>query len=79
MSDANNVGGSVSPHLGGGGSATDAGIEYQRAVAAYVVAFGISGLPLFGFGASAVDDLVEKVSIETEHVVDVNADRKQPH
>lgn len=55
---------------GGGGAATDGGVEYQRAVASYAIAYGIAGQPLRGFGAPANEALVESVSLETDNDID---------
>ena len=53
-----------------GGASGDAGIEYQRAVAAYAVTHGLAGVPLIGFGVPTYAANVSAVSIETDAVVD---------
>lgn len=53
-----------------GGSAADAGVEYQRSVAAYTVAFGLAGVPVAGFGPAGDLAIVRSVSLETNDAVD---------
>jgi hypothetical protein len=53
-----------------GGASGDAGTEYRRAVAAYVVVHGLADLPLSGFGFSGRAAMVEKVNLETDDPVD---------
>jgi hypothetical protein len=53
-----------------GGASGDAGVEYRRAVAAYLVAHGLTGLPVSGFGVPPSDATVTAVSLETDDPVD---------
>ena len=53
-----------------GGAAGEAGVEYRRGVAAYVVACGLAGLPLLGFGPPSEQARITSVSLETDDVVD---------
>ena len=53
-----------------GGASGDAGVEYRRGVAAYLVAHGMTGTPLQGFGVPPSQSLVTEVSLETDDPVD---------
>jgi len=53
-----------------GGAAGDGGVEYRRGVAAYVVANGLAGVPLRGFGPPPECARIGSVSLETDDVVD---------
>jgi hypothetical protein len=53
-----------------GGASGDAGVEYRRAVAAYLVAHGLAAVPLAGFGIPPADAAVAAVSLETDDPVD---------
>jgi hypothetical protein len=53
-----------------GGAAGDAGVEYRRAVAAYVVVHGLSDVPLPRFGFRGRKAVVADVSLETDDPVD---------
>lgn len=53
-----------------GGASNDAGVEYQRSVAAYAVVYGLAGEPLVGFGVPRGQAVVTSVAAETDHAVD---------
>lgn len=53
-----------------GGSADDAGVEYRRAVAAYVAVCGLAGVPVGGLEIPDADAQVSTVILETDKAVD---------
>jgi hypothetical protein len=53
-----------------GGASVDAGVEYGRAAAAYVVAHALAGEPLPGFGFDLGIAKVASVAVETDEPVD---------
>jgi hypothetical protein len=53
-----------------GGASGDAGVEYRRAVAAYLVAHGLTAVPVSGFGVPSSKSTVTAVSLETDDPVD---------
>ncbi len=53
-----------------GGASGDAGIEYQRAVAAFFAAHGLNGVAVTGVRVPSSAAVVESVALETDEVVD---------
>lgn len=53
-----------------GGAAGEAGAEYRRAVAAYLVASGAAGAPVAGLGVPMDKAVVRAVGLETDNAVD---------
>jgi len=53
-----------------GGAAGEAGAEYRRAVAAYLVASGVAGVQVAGLGVPMDHAVVRSVGLETDNAVD---------